>query len=250
MRQENNFRIYHGDCIEVMSAHVGSASVDMILTDLPYGITQNRKDIPVPFDGLWEQYMRIIKPNGAILLFAASTFYIDLVNSNRKYFRYDIIWDKVLVSGFLSSHRMPMRRHEQIAVFYKKLPTYNPQFTEGAPLHSQGVRALGNSYVKNSNYGNFRTTGDERQGSTQKYPTSIIRFSKVHPSKSSHPTEKSIPMLEYLIKMYTNPGEHVLDSCMGSGTCGIAALNTQRIFTGIEIDESYFNLASARISSR
>ena len=207
-------KLIHGDCLEEMKS-IPNEKIDMILCDLPYGVTRNKKDIILPFNKLWEQYERIIKPNGVICLFAQGTFYVDLVNSNRKLFRYDLIWDKELVSGFLNAKKQPLRRHEQIAIFYKKLPTYHPQFSKGAPLHSKGT-AYKSKDVTNNNYGEFKTTDDTRSGETNKYPTSILKFQKVHPSKSVHPTEKSIELLKYLIKTYTDEGELVLDNCMGS----------------------------------
>ena len=221
-------------------------SINMILCDLPYGVTQNKLDIVIPLDRLWKQYERIIKDNGAIVLFAQGVFYIDLVNSNRKLFRYDLVWDKQLTSGFLNAKRMPLRQHEQIAVFYKKLPTYNPQFKEGKPLHSKGTSYKDKEH-KNQNYGEFKMTDDNRAGSTQKYPTSILSFAKPHPSIAMHRTEKSIPLLEYLIKTYTNESETILDNCMGSGTTGVACVNTNRNFIGIEITDEYFDIAKKRI---
>lgn len=238
--------LYNGDCLIEMDK-ICDNSVDMILADLPYGTTQNKKDIRIPFEPLWTQYKRVIKKNGAILLFSQGLFYVDLVNSNRKMFRYDIVWDKKLVSGFLNASRMPLRVHEQIAVFYSKLPTYNPQFTEnGKPLHSKGTSYL-NKEHKNQNYGDFKMVDDSRAGSTEKYPTSIFSFQKPHPSKSLHRTEKSIELLEELIKTYTNEGDLILDNVMGSGTTGISCLNTNRNFIGIEIDDDIFELAKRRI---
>ena len=241
----SNINLYQGDCLEIMK-EIKDKSIDMILCDLPYGITQNKSDIIIPFEPLWEQYERIIKDNGAIILFAQGVFYIDLVNSNRKLFRYDLVWDKCLVSGFLNAKRMPLRQHEQIAVFYKKLPTYNPQFTQGKPLHSKGI-AYTNKEIKNQNYGKFNITDDIRAGSTQKYPTSIIKFQKPHPSITIHRTQKPIELLEYLIKTYTNENDLVLDNCMGSGSTGVACKNLNRNFIGIELDENYFNIAKERI---
>lgn len=173
---------------------------------------------------------------------------MDLVNSNRKNFRYDIVWDKVLSSGHLNAGRMPLRSHEQIAVFYKKLPTYNPQFTEGIPLHSVG-KSVGltiKNGKKNNNYGSF-TVSDKRAGSTEKYPKSIQRFQKPHSSLGIHPTAKLIELLEWLIKTYSNKGDTVLDFCMGSGSTSIACINTERSFIGIELNEEYFEKAKKRI---
>lgn len=221
-------------------------SIDLILCDLPYGVTQNRKDIPISFEKLWEQYQRIIKEHGAILLFGQGLFYIDLVNSNRKLYRYDLIWDKKLTTGFLNANRMPLRKHEQIAVFYKKLPIYNPQFSEGKPLHGKGSTYL-NKELKNSNYGKFNATDNSRAGSTQKYPTSIITYEKPHPSVAVHPTQKPIDLLVYLINTYTNESDVVLDNCMGSGSTIIAAITTNRKYIGMELDEKYFEIAKNRI---
>lgn len=218
----------------------------MILCDLPFGVTQNKKDIPLNLNQLWKQYNRIIKDNGCIALFAQGLFYVDLVNSNRKMFRYDLVWDKVLTTGFLNAKRMPLRRHEQVAIFYKRQPVYNPQMTAGNPLHGKGT-SYKDKPIKNQNYGNFGVTDDLRKGSTEKYPTSIIKFPKPHPSAAKHPTEKSVDCCEWLIKTYTNEGETVLDNCMGVGTVGVACKQTNRNFIGIEIDKDYFEIAEKRI---
>ena len=239
------YNIINGDCHELMK-DIPDKSIDMILCDLPYGVTQNKKDIIIPFDKLWNEYERIIKDKAAILLFGQGTFYIDLVNSNRKLFRYDLIWDKQLTSGFLNAKRMPLRQHEQIAVFYKKLPTYNPQFKQGKPLHSKGI-SYKNKEHKNQNYGEFQITDDSRKGCTEKYPSSILSFPKPHPSISLHPTQKPIELCEYLIKTYSNEGDVILDNCMGSGTTGIACMNTNRYFIGIEINPEYYRIAEQRI---
>lgn len=237
--------LLQGDCLELMK-DIPDKSIDLILCDLPYGTTRNSWDEVIPFDKLWAQYNRIIKDNGAILLFAQGKFYVNLVNSNMKMFRYDLMWDKELVSGFLNAKRMPLRRHEQVAVFYKHLPTYNPQFTQGKPLHSKGT-AYQTKELTNNNYGDFKTTNDDRAGSTEKYPTSIMKFQKPHPSVCVHPTEKPVALLEYLVKTYTNEGDVVLDNCMGSGSTGVACQNTNREFIGMELDEDYYKLACERI---
>lgn len=237
--------LQQGDCLELMK-DIPNKSIDLILCDLPYGTTRNSWDTVIPFEELWKQYNRIIKDNGAILLFAQGKFYVNLVSSNMKDFRYDIVWNKQLTSGFLNAKRMPLRKHEQIAVFYKHLPTYNPQFTEGKPLHSKGT-AYKTKELTNNNYGDFNATDDSRAGSTDKYPTSIIDFQKPHPSVSVHPTQKPIELLEWLIKTYTNEGDTVLDNCMGSGSTGVACLNTNREFIGMELDEKYFQVACDRL---
>lgn len=240
-----NITLYKGDCLVEMDK-IEDKSVDLILCDLPYGVTQNKKDVTIPFEPLWKHYNRVIKDNGAILLFCQGVFYVKLVESNLKMYRYDLIWDKGLISGFLNANRMPLRQHEQIAVFYKKLPTYNPQFKKGKPLHSKGKKYL-NSEFKNNNYGNFKMTSDDRSGSTDKYPTSIMRINKPHPSVTLHPTEKPVELLEYLIKTYSNDGDVVLDNCMGSGSTGVACVNTNRKFIGIELDDKYYQLGEDRI---
>ena len=237
--------IYKEDCLVGMR-EIADKSIDMILCDLPYGATQNKKDAVIPFVPLWEQYERIIKDNGAIVLTAQGTFYIDLVNSNRRLFRYDLIWDKELTSGFLNAGRQPLRRHENIAVFYKKQPVYNPQFSEGKPLHGKGT-AYKTKDLTNNNYGDFSVTEDYRKGSTEKYPASVLRFPKPHPSVSVHPTQKSTELFEWLIKTYTNEGDLVLDNCVGSGTTAIACINSNRLYIGFEIDDGYFNTAHERI---
>lgn len=234
-----------GDCLEIMKS-IPDKSVDMICCDLPYGVTNNKKDIALPFDKLWEQYNRIIKDNGCIALFAQGLFYVDLVNSNRKMFRYDLVWDKVMTSGFLNANRMPMRQHEQIAIFYKKLPIYNPQKVKGSKNHSKGkVKEID----VNNNYGNHNFVDNSELLGDMKNPTSIVTFSKPHPSICVHLTQKSVELLEYLIKTYTNENDLVLDNCMGSGTCGIACVNTSRNFIGIELDEKYFKIAKERVDS-
>lgn len=234
-----------GDCLELMK-NISNKSIDMIICDLPYGKTQNKDDKPLQFDLLWEQYKRIIKDNGCIALFGQGTFYVDLVNSNRKWFRYDLVWDKVLTSGFLNAKKMPLRQHEQIAIFYKNLPIYNPQFMQGKPLHSKGINFI-NKKPKNQNYGEFKNLNDLRKGCTDKYPTSILKFNKPHPSVAKHRTEKPVKLLEYLIKTYTNEKDLVIDNCMGSGSTGVACVNTNRSFIGMELDKNYFNIANKRI---
>lgn len=238
MLEINN--IYNMDCLTGMK-EIPNKSIDLILCDLPYGKTQNIADKPLPFVPLWKQYERIIKDNGAILLFGQGTFFIDLVNSNRKLFRYDLVWNKTLTSGFLNAKKMPLRQHEQIAVFYKKAPTYNPQMKSGAKNHSKGKPKSN----KNNNYGEYGFVESKQDG--LKYPTSILEFQKPHPSVALHRTEKPVALLEWLIKTYTNTGETVLDNCMGSGSTAIACIHTNRNYIGFELDKEYFELASKRI---
>ena len=244
MKLNNDVEIYLGDCLNVMY-DISDMSIDMILCDLPYGVTSNKKDITLPFDKLWEHYERIIKDNGAIALFGQGIFYADLVCSNRKLYKYDLIWDKQLVSGFLNAKRMPLRQHEQIAIFYKKPPIYNPQYTVGQPSHSKGNIFKEKENI-NNNYG-YYTPIDADYETTRKYPTSIISVQKPHPSKAIHPTQKPVEILEWLIKTYTNENDLVLDNCMGSGSTGVACINTNRRFIGIEKEEKYFNIAKERL---
>lgn len=236
-------KLIQGDCLELMK-DIPDGSVDMILCDLPYGVTQNKKDVTLSFDKLWEQYERVVKDNGAIALFGQGAFYVDLVNSNRKLFKYDLVWNKTLTSGFLNAKKMPLRQHEQIAVFYKKPPTYNPQMKVGAVNHSKGKPKAN----QNNNYGEYGFVESKQDG--LKYPTSILEFQKPHPSVALHRTEKPVTLLEYLVKTYTNEGDTVLDNCMGSGSTGIACVNTGRNFIGIELDKQYFDIAVQRIERR
>lgn len=238
--------LYNADCLEFMK-NIPAKSIDMILCDPPYGVTRCKWDKEIDLKQMWTQYERIIKDNGVICLFAQTKFFIKLVNSNEKLFRYDLIWDKVLVTGFLNANRQPLRQHEQIAIFYKKQPKYNPQMGIGKPLHGKGN--MTNEKIKKNNvYGKFYKTPDLRKGSTEKYPTSILRFQKLHSSKMIYPTEKPIELLEYLIRTYTDENDLVLDNCMGSGTTGLACKNTNRNFIGIEINRDTFELAKKRLN--
>ena len=239
--------IYLGDCIQVMK-DIDDKSIDMILTDLPYNVTQNKWDQEIiPLDLLWEEYKRIIKDNGAIALFAQGKFSAKLIMSNEKMFKYDIIWKKKnRVTGFLNANRQFMRNHEQILLFYKKQVTFKPIFEEnGKPLHSKGKKYLENQGV-NNNYGKYDTTKPEtRKGSTQKFPKSVLNFDKPHPA--IHPNEKPVTLLEYLIKTFTNENELVLDSTCGSGSTCVAAKNTNRRYIGIEKDKKWYELSKSRL---
>lgn len=242
----NNVTLYNGDCLVEMN-HIQDGSVDLILTDLPYGVLN--KDNPnakwdsiIPLDLLWNQYKRVIKDNGAIVLFGQGMFTAQVMMSNPRWWRYNLIWDKELTTGFLNAHRMPLRSHEDIMVFYNKLPTYNPQMTEGKPLHGRGS-AYKSKDNTNRTYGDFEPTEDIRKGSTEKFPKSVLHFPKPHPSTVLHSAQKPVPLLEWLIKTYTNEGDVVLDSCMGVGSTGIACKNTNRDFIGIELDSKFFEIA-------
>ena len=236
-------QLYHGDCLEIMK-DIPNKSIDMILCDLPYGTTRNKWDIIIPFDLLWQQYNRIIKDNGVIVLFAQGMFTCQLMQSQPKLWRYNLIWEKDRPSGFLNAKRMPLRSHEDICIFYKKTPIYNPQFWEGKPSHSIGKVKGEKKCNNNNNYGDFARV--EREGNL-KYPRSVLKYPRPHPP--IHPTQKPIALCEYLIKTYTNENMTVLDNCMGSGTTGVACLNTNRNFIGIELEEEYFNIAKKRIEN-
>ena len=243
---ENEVELIKGDCLEVMKG-IPDKSINMILCDLPYGTTKNKWDIIIPLDKLWEQYNRVIKDNGAIVLFAQGMFTSELMCSQKKLWRYNLIWEKDRPSGFLNAKKMPLRSHEDICVFYKKTPTYNPIFWEGKPLHGMGSKYKEGN-LANNNYGDFssyKNPSANRKGDTKKYPRSILKFPKEHPP--IHPTQKPVSLLEYLIKTYTNEGETVLDNTMGSGSTGVACINTNRNFIEIELDKDYFEIAKKRI---
>lgn len=240
-------KLINWDCLIEMK-YIPDWSIDMILCDLPYWVTQNKADIVLPFDLLWQQYERIIKDNWAIVLFWQWLFFIDLVNSNRKLFRYDLVWNKELTTWFLNAKRMQLRQHEQIAIFYKKLPTYNPQFKQGKPLHWRWKSYLKKENI-NNNYWDFKQLEDERKWSTDKYPTSILSYKKPHPNIALHRTEKSVELLEELILTYTNKWDLILDNCMWAWSCWIACVNTNRDFIWIEINKEYFEVAKNRIES-
>ena len=229
-------KIYNEDCLEGMK-RIPDGSVDMILCDLPYGTTRNKWDTVIPLEPLWEQYGRIIKEDGAIVLTAQTPFDKVLGVSNLKMLKYEWIWQKSKPTGHLNAKKMPMKEHENVLVFYKKLPTYNPQGLVPLETPIQQTR------VNSDNYGSMnKRTVQLVTG----YPTSVIAF-PVESYKGQHPTQKPVALFEYLIKTYTNEGELVLDNCMGSGTTAIAAMRTGRNYIGFELDEEYYKLAQKRI---
>lgn len=239
-----NITLWQGNCLELMN-NIKDKTIDMILCDLHYGRTHNRWDSILSFDILWKEYERIIKDNGVIALFADGLFMAELMLSNKKIWRYNLIWDKVLPSGFLNANRQPLRQHEEIVIFYKKQPTYNPQKTKGNKNHSKGII----KNTANNNYNNFNFVDNKDKLGDMKHPKSILTFSKPHPSIMVHPTEKPTELLEWLIKTYTNENETILDNCMGSGSTGVACVNTNRNFIGIELDKNYFEIAKERIEN-
>lgn len=233
--------LWRGNCLELMK-DIPDKSVDMVLCDMPYGTTQNKWDKKLDLTRLFFEYNRIIKANGAIVLFSQMPFSCDLINANRKFFRYEWIWQKSNKTGFLNAKKMPLKEHENILIFYNKLPTYNPQMKKGKHTNARKGKAL------SSNYGKFYRM--DSQQVEEYYPSTILSFSCVNQQRLSerfHPTQKPVPLLEYLIKTYTNEGETVLDNCMGSGSTGVACVNTNRNFIGIELDENYFQIAKNRI---
>ena len=280
-------KLYNGDCLEVMK-EIPSKSVDMILCDLPYQVTKNKWDTIIPMndyiiandeslekdefylkqflkslskkeidkiwkenkkEGLWSYYNRIIKDNGAILLFGQDIFSAQLINSNLKMYKYKWFWKKDRPSGFLNAKKMPLKDVEEILVFYKKCPIYNPQFWEGIPLHGMGTKYKEGN-LGNNNYGKFASHTNpsaNREGDTKKYPRQVLEFKRPHPP--IFPTQKPVDLCEYLIKTYTNEGDLVLDNCMGSGSTGVACINTNRNFIGIELDENYFDIAKNRMEN-
>ena len=217
---------------------IPSGSIDMILADLPYGTTKNKWDSIIPLGKLWEQYERVIKGNGAIVLFGSQPFTTALNNSNTKLYRYEWIWIKNNSTGFQLANKRPMKKHEIISVFYNKQPTYNPQ----------GLQPYGKVNKRGSMGDNWdEMSSNQYIQKYTNYPTQLLEYS--YDKEKLHPTQKPVALFEYLIKTYTNEGETVLDNVMGSGTTGVACLNTNRRFIGMELDETYFNIAKARIES-
>lgn len=237
-------KIYLGDCLEVMK-DIKDKSIDMILCDLPYGTTRCKWDSIIDLNRLWEQYCRIIKDNGAIVLFAQTPFDKVLGSSNLGMLKYEWIWEKTQATGHLNANKMPMKAHENILVFYKNLPVYNPQKTIGhAPVNTY------TKYIATQN--NSELYGDLSKeisggGNTERYPRSIQIFSSDKQREHLHPTQKPVKLLEYLIKTYTNEGEIVLDNCIGSGSTAVAAINTNRNFIGIEKEFKYYEIALNRL---
>jgi site-specific DNA-methyltransferase (adenine-specific) len=233
---------------------IPDGSVDMILCDLPYGTTACKWDTVIPFEPLWEQYERVIKDNGAIVLTASQPFTSALVMSNPKLFKYEWIWEKAVGSNFASLKYQPMKEHESVLVFGKGRTTYNPIMQE---RKGSGAKSLNysNTVSKSKNekgevYGGIKRNRDGKIYEKLRNPSSVQFFNNRIPSdRGGHPTQKPVALFEYLIKTYTNKGETVLDNCMGSGSTGVACINTGRNFIGIELDEGYFDIAQKRIEA-
>lgn len=232
----SEIQLLHGDCLELMK-DIPDGSIDMILADLPYGTTRNKWDSVIDLEKLWGQYRRIIKDHGAIVLTAQTPFDKILGVSNLKNLRYEWIWQKDGGTGHLNAKKMPMKDHENILVFYKRLPIYNPQMRQGEPYTQKSGKG-------SSNYGEQTQVMTYNKG--ERYPLTTIKFNR--DKNKLHPTQKPVALFEYLIKTYTNEGETVLDNVMGSGTTGIACLNTNRNFIGMELEEDYFKIANERIA--
>ena len=236
---------------------IADKSVDMILCDLPYGTTACKWDSVIPFEPLWKHYKRVIKDNGAIVLTASQPFTTVLINSNFKDFRYEWIWEKNSSGGFILAKKQPMKYHENVIVFYKAQPTYNPIFEDYAEATKNRFKNSGkvnSSKLQNANYSNevqgVKRIHDEVLLHRGAYPKSIQKIKGVPNCNGTrlHPTEKPVELMGYLIKTYTNEGDTVLDNCMGSGSTGVACKKTGRHFIGIEKDEKYFKLAVERIT--
>ena len=236
-----NVNLMKGDCLERMK-EIPSGSVDLILTDPPFGTTRCSWDSVIPFEPMWNELKRIVKPNGAIVLFGAEPFSSLLRCSNIKDFKYDWVWEKSKATGFLNSKRQPLRAHEIISVFYSKPPKYTPQMTEGV-AYNKGVRK---EQTQNDVYGSFDQVEVKSDG--LRFPRSVQYFKTAESEGGFHKTQKPVALMEYLIKTYTQEGETVLDFTMGSGSTGVACVNTNRNFIGIELDENYFNIAESRIN--
>ena len=233
--------LHHGDCLEIMRT-LPDESIQLVLCDLPYGMTDNEWDIILPFDKLWEQYKRLMKPNGAIVLFGIQPFTSLLISSNLKMFKYEWVWMKNKGRGHLNAKKQPLRNKEDICVFYSKQCAYFPQMMEGSPYAIKG-----GSEIKKSNYNAILRSKIVNNG--ERYPNQILAFDCVPQTQILHPTQKPVELLEYLIKTYTMEADCVLDNCMGSGSTGVACQNTLRRFIGIEKDHTIFKIAETRLKN-
>lgn len=237
-RDIRNSTIQNINCFEGMR-ELGDQSVDLILTDPPYGVTACAWDVAPDLDTMWGEFNRLINPCGAMIIFATQPFATAVINTNRKYFRYDLIWVKNISVGFLNANKMPLRQHEGILVFYKKLPTYNPQMTQGKFYQKRADGACSPSV--------YRCRQKLGRASSQRYPKSVLNFSRDIGAGERHPTQKPLDLIRWLIRTYSNPGQLVLDPFLGSGTTAVAAKAEGRNFLGFETDSRYFELALSRI---
>lgn len=233
-----------GDCLELMK-DISDKSINLILCDLPYNITSMKWDCLIPFDKLWEQYNRIIKDNGNIVLFSSGLFTIDLINSNRKMFKYKLVWNKNVPTGMSSAKYRPMKYYEEICIFNKGNATYNPIMKERVGIGKSCYNY--NHYCNPNNHIQLKKI-KKRYDPDFVQPSDVLNFNVVPNRRGKlHPTQKPVELLEYLIKTYTNENDVVLDNCMGSGSTGIACININRNFIGIELNENYFNITKERI---
>ena len=249
MQTHDGISLFKGNCFDILPT-LPSSSVQLFLCDLPYGVLNKQNphaawDKPVDLNALWKEMKRIGTPNCAYVFFASGLFTHDVIESNRKDFKYTLVWDKKATTGFLNAKKQPLRRHEDIVVFYSKQCKYNPQFTKGTPIHIRGANATGKG---NHNYGNYNPEITMKY-TDDKYPTSILCFEK-NKHVLKHPTEKPASILEWLIKTYTDDGDTVCDPTMGSGSCGEACLNLNRKFVCIEMDEIWYDYAVNRLEYR
>jgi len=250
-------KLYNGDCLEIMQKLIDDGvKVDMILTDPPYGTTACKWDSVIPFDKMWEKINLLVKDNGAIVLFGSEPFSSHLRISNIKHYKYDWIWEKSNPSGMGLANKQPMRYHELISVFYKNQPNYNKQMIKRES--SRITQAHKSNYkfnVSNTMTGNqqskaYKNIDAKKYDKDFKNPSTILKVNSLRANSkewNKHPTQKPVELLEYLIKTYTNENELVLDFTMGSGSTGVACLNTNRDFIGIELDKGYFDIAKERI---
>jgi len=235
-------QILIGDCLKILP-ELSDGSVDMVMVDPPYGTTQCAWDSVIPLEAMWDQLRRIVKPEGAMVFTASQPFTTVLIASNMEMFRYEWIWEKNKASGHLNAKKMPMKNHENVLVFYRKPPVYNPQKTDGHEPMNYAVRKTTTEV-----YGAQRATVSDA-GTTLRYPKTVLSIPVVNNDSGGrhHPTQKPVALMEYLIRTYTNEGETVLDFAMGSGTTGVACVNSQRNFIGIEKDAAYAVIAQKRI---
>lgn len=237
-------KLLQGDCLSLLPG-LPDNSIDMVLADPPYGTTQCKWDSVIDLAAMWRELERVCKPNAAIVMTAAQPFTAQLVCSNMGMFRYEIIWEKGNATGFLNAKKQPLRAHESVLVFYRQQPTYNPQMTHG---HNRKTALRVDRGVKPSDvYGG--QAGVTSYDSTSRYPRSVQFFSSDKQRTNLHPTQKPVALMEWLIRTYTEPGDRVLDFCMGSGTTGVACINTDREFIGMEMDAEIFQVAASRIGS-
>lgn len=235
------YELHQGDCLEIMK-DIPTGSVDMILCDLPYGTTDCKWDSIIPLNELWKKYERIIKEDGAIVLTAAQPFTTQLINSNMKLFKYCWYWLKNTPTGFCFAKYQPMRKVEDVCVFYKKAPKYNPQGLVKIKNPKPKLR----KEIERKDWVYRDTLNGKFTPQWTNYPNNVL---EIKTERGYHPTQKPVPLFEYLIKTYTDEGMIVLDNCMGSGTTGVACMNTNRRFIGIEMDEKYFKIAKSRIEN-